>query len=112
MELLSRCPEKFHCPVPLETLAQTQTLKQTSIWFQTQEKFWVSNPGLILGFKQTRNILNPEKTIFWFTLIGPIPKLDFSFENIIQNLIFLLHQVKVMKNLKYYQTVKKDISKI
>jgi hypothetical protein len=20
MELLSRCPEKFHCPVPLETL--------------------------------------------------------------------------------------------
>ena len=23
MEFLSRCPEKFHCPVPLETLVQT-----------------------------------------------------------------------------------------
>ena len=23
MELLSRCPEKFHCPVPLETLVRT-----------------------------------------------------------------------------------------
>ena len=23
MELLSHCPEKFHCPVPLETLLST-----------------------------------------------------------------------------------------
>ena len=26
MELLSRCPEKFHCPVPLETLVCTAEL--------------------------------------------------------------------------------------
>ena len=27
MEFLSRCPEKFHCPVPLETLLQIEEKK-------------------------------------------------------------------------------------
>ena len=33
MQFLSRCPEKFHCPVPLETLINiTSRLARQSIW--------------------------------------------------------------------------------
>ena len=49
----------LHSNCKLLSRAQTQTLKQTFTWVQTQENFWVSN----------------QKTaIFWFTLTGPFSR--------------------------------------
>ena len=52
--------------------AQTQPLKQTFIWFQTQENLWVSNPNLFSGFVTNTKHFIPEKGHFLVYFYRPI----------------------------------------